>query len=158
MAEVTIKGQTYLCGKLNARQQLHIVKRLAPVLQGLLPIWAMIQQSEAGDISPNDLGMHAAVAISNTIGQLSDEASDYVLDLCLSAVRFKSPQGTWAPLRVQNGSGQVMIDAADDLAVQMRLLWEVLYENLQNFSLEVLLPTSLQQTLTDNTTASLLSN
>lgn len=158
MSEVTIKGQVYLCGRLNARQQLHVVKRLAPVLQGLLPLWAMIQQSEAGDVSPNELGMHAAVVISQTIGQMSDDASDYVLDMCLSAVKFRSPAGTWAPLRVGNGSGQVMLDAADDLAVQMRLLWEVLYENLQNFSLEVLLPTSLQGMMTDTSTEPRLSN
>jgi hypothetical protein len=93
--------------------------------------------------------MHAARAISETIGMLSDEAADYVLDLCLGAVKYRSPSGNWAPLRVgNNGSGQVMLDAADDLAVQMRLLWEVLYENLQNFSLETLLPTSIQQNLT----------
>jgi hypothetical protein len=158
MSEVLVNGQAYLIGKLNARQQLHIVKRLAPVLQGLLPIWAMIQRNEVGEISVNELGMHAAAVISQTIGSMSDEASDYVLDLCLSAVKFKSPVGNWAPLRMgNNGSGQVMLDAADDLAVQMRLLWEVLYENLQNFSLEVLLPTSLQQSLT-GMTGSALSN
>ena len=159
MSEVTINGQEYLIGKLNARQQLMIVKRLAPVLQGLLPIWAMIQQSESGQLSPNELGFHAAVAISNTISSLSDNDTDFVLDMCLSAVKFKSPVGNWAPLRAgNNGSGMVMLEKADDLAVQMRLLWEVLYENLRNFSLETLLPASIHQSLTSGTTGSLLSN
>jgi hypothetical protein len=158
MSEVTINGQNYLCGKLNARQQLQIVKRLAPVLQGLLPIWAMMQQTESGQMSTNELGFHAAVAVSQTISSLSDQDTDFVLDMCLGAVRYQTTGG-WAPLRAgSNGSGLVMLDAADDLATQMRLLWEVLYENMRNFSLEVLLPTSIHQSMMGNSTESLLSN
>jgi len=158
MGEVLVGNQQYLIGRLNARQQLHVVKRLAPVLQGLLPIWVMMQQSDRGEITVHEMGMHAATVISQTIGAMSDEASDYVLDMCLGVVKFRGPAGNWAPLKVgNNGSGQVMLDAADDLAVQMRLLWEVLYENLQNFSLDILLPTSLQQTIAEST-GSALSN
>ena len=156
MAEVEITGQQYLIGKLNARQQLQVVKRLAPILQGLLPIWAMIQQQDGtGSVNPSELGMHAAVVISNTISALSDQDTNFILDMCLSTVKFRSPAGNWAPLLAANGSGLVMLDAAEDLATQMRLLWEVLHENLRNFSLDVLLPTSLQQSWTNQ---SLLSN
>ena len=159
-SEVEVNGQSYLIGKLNARQQLHIVKRLAPVIQGLLPIWTYIQQSQRGEVSAGEVGMHAAVALSNTIGMLSDEASDYVLDMCLSVVRFRTPAGTYTSLRAGNGTGGIMLEEADDLAVQMRLLWEVLYANLGNFSLETLLPTSLHQAMMMEGTnpASLLSN
>ena len=149
-AEVEVAGQLYLITKLNARQQLQIVKRLAPVLQGLLPIWAMMQQANSGEINANELGFHAAVAVSNTISSLSDADTDFVMDMCLGAVRFRGPTGAWAPLRAgNNGSGQVMLQEADDLAVQMRLLWEVLHENLRNFSLDVLLPTSIHQSWTN---------
>ena len=159
-AEVEVNGQAYLITKLSARQQLQIVKRLAPVLQGLLPLWAMVQQQETGQMAPSELAFHAAVALSNTISSLSDQDTDFVLDMCLGAVRYKGPGGTWAPLRAgNNGSGQVMLDAADDLATQMRLLWEVLYDNMRNFSLDTLLPTSILQSMGMNsTTESLLSN
>jgi hypothetical protein len=151
MPEVQIGQHHYLIGRLNARQQMHIVKRLAPVIQGLLPIWTLLQtrQRDEEAMPVAEIGMHAAVALSQTIGSLSDTDSDYVMDMCLSVVKFRSDMGNWAPLRVGNGTGQVMLDEADDLAVQMRLLWEVLHANLGNFSLETLLPTSLHQSLMD---------
>ncbi len=147
MSEVEIAGQHYLIGKLDARQQFKVVKRLAPVIQGLLPIWQVLQQSDRSEVDPVVLGLHAVTALSNTINMLNDDDSDYVIDMCLGVVKFQSPGGGWAPLRAGNGTSRVMFEPADNLAVQMRLLWEVLYENLRNFSLETLLPTALTGSL-----------
>jgi hypothetical protein len=146
MSEISINGTDYLIGRLNARQQLNVAKRLAPVIQGLLPIWAMMQTTEE-PYSEQQLAISAVAAVTNTINALSDEASDYVLDMCLGVVRFRSPGGGWAPLRAPNGSGQMMLEEADNLPMVMRLLWEVIRSNVENFTLETLLPPSLMPNL-----------
>jgi hypothetical protein len=143
MSEITINGRDYLIGRLNARQQLNVAKRLSPVIEGLLPIWHVARSRDRGDITDEQLMISATAAITRTIHVLSDNDSDYVLDLCLGAVKFRDAAGSWAPLRPTNGSGQMMLDEADNLPMTIRLLWEVIRANVENFSLETLLPPSI---------------
>jgi hypothetical protein len=151
MSEIDVNGINYLIGRLNARQQWNVVRRLAPVIQGMMPLFANqpLVSDATGTLVPAGVSLpQMLAALTNTMGLLTDSDSDYVIDTCLNVVRFRSPGGSWAPLKAANGSGQVMLDQADDLATQMRLVWEVLYENLRNFSLETLLPSTMQATQT----------
>lgn len=144
MSEIAIGGHDYRCGKLATRTQLHVVKRLIPVVQGLAPLFAagstQLTPDENGALVPGFAGINlyeALAALANTVGLLSDADSDFILDAALDAVRWKQGE-RWVPLRAPGGA--LMLAAADDLAVQLRLLWEVLAESLANFSFATLLP------------------
>ena len=146
MSEVEIAGQIYLTGKMPARTQFHVVRRMAPVLKGIAPLFArmngngamLVQDVETGQMVPAGISLFDGLAaITDTIGMMSDADANYVIDRCLETVRFRSGE-RWAPLMAPGGG--LMLQHADDLAVQLRLVWEVLADNLQNFSLETLLP------------------
>ena len=127
MSDVEINGQLYRCGRMPTRVQLYVVKRLAPVFQGLAPLFA----AEGG------VNIYEGIAaLTNTVGLLSDADADYVMDAALACVGWRQGAG-WQPLRAPGGA--FMIGAADRLDVQIRLLWEVLYESLSDFSLGLLL-------------------
>lgn len=87
--EVQLGEHWYRLLPINARTQLHIVRRLAPMSS----ITALSQGSV----------LHIARALS----QMPEEDVDYVLDACLARVQRKS--GTdWAP--VLNAQGKINFD------------------------------------------------
>lgn len=149
MSDVEIGGQLYRCGVLPTRTQFHVVKRLIPVLQGLAPLFQQtvnqrlvtdedgVTRADFSGISAID----AVAALSNTIGMMSDADSDFILDSALACVRWEQ-NGRWIPLF--GAGGTLTNGAADDLAIQLRLLWEVLSTSLANFSFATLLPQQTQ--------------
>ncbi|HEY0725849.1 MAG TPA: hypothetical protein VGD41_18015 [Pyrinomonadaceae bacterium] len=148
MSDVEIDGQLYRCGTLPTRTQFHVVKRLLPVIQGLAPLFQQAQQRLVTDedgITRPDLSRISAIdavaALSNTIGMMSDADGDFILDSALSCVRWEQ-NGRWIPL--YGPSGSLTNGSADNLATQLRLLWEVLSESLANFSFATLLPQQTQ--------------
>jgi hypothetical protein len=145
MSDIEISGQAYRCGRMSTRTQLHVVKRLIPVMQGLLPLFQSATQhrlisDENGVMVPDFSSVsivEALAALSNTVSMLSDDDADYILDAALDCVHWRQGQ-RWVPLR---GPGRILLNSdADDLATQLRLLWEVLTQSLGNFSVETLLP------------------
>jgi hypothetical protein len=146
MSEVELGGQRYLIGKMSGRTQFHVARRMAPVIKGLVPMFGrmngangatLVRDGESGQMVPEGITLFEAVAaLTDTIGMMSDTDANYVLDRCLEAVRFRSAE-RWAPLTAPGGG--LMLQQADDLAVQLRLVWEVLVENLGSFSPEKLL-------------------
>lgn len=79
--EIEIKGKEYKAGRIDARKQFHIVRRLAPVMGGV---------SKGGD--PID-------AIAGAISSLSDADADYVVFGLLACVKRKQDNGLgWAPV------------------------------------------------------------
>ncbi|WP_368733775.1 phage tail assembly chaperone, partial [Citrobacter koseri] len=67
MAEFEVDGQTYRSGRMNARTQFHVLRRMAPLLGPLQSLAA------------NQGGANALPVFADAIGGLSDEATDYIL-------------------------------------------------------------------------------
>lgn len=131
-SEVEILGNTYVISRLSARKQLHIARRLLPVAESLIPLLA-----SAGDsINVFD----AMGAMADTVGKLPDDDVDYIIDHCLEAVRIKSGMGLQNVIAMTPQGSRPMFEHVDDMAVQLRLVFEVIRENLQNFSFDLLLP------------------
>jgi len=149
MSDVELAGYNYRCLRLPTRTQFHVVKRLIPVLQGLAPLFSQaanqrLTTDDEGNSVPDFssvTAIEAVAALSNTIGMLTDADSDFILDSALSCVRWQ--QGDrWIPLL--GAGGTLTNGGADDLAIQLRLLWEVLSQSLANFSFATLLPQQAQ--------------
>ena len=143
MSLVQINGQDFNCGKLPTRTQWHVVRRLMPVLQGMMPLFAVLEnmRNEGGNPDLSGINVFDAMsALTNTIGMLTDADADYILDAALACVRWR--QGDrWMPIRAPGGA--FMIGTADEFDVQLRLLWEVLRESLTGFSLANVLPSQI---------------
>lgn len=118
---IEIGGNTYKIGKLNAIQQFHITRRLAPSL------WALAEAS--GSAPSNSDPILALKPVAQAVSQLSDEDSEYVLHTCLGVV-MRDQKGQWA--RVWAKGGGLMFDDID-LQVMMQLTFAVIRENLGNF-------------------------
>lgn len=116
--EFELAGQTYRADKLNAREQFHIVRRLAPVIGHAAP------SIQGGD------GIEALPPLADAIGALSDENADYVLFGLLKCVQRKQQQGLgWAP--VCTGTSLMYDDIT--MPTMLQLAWKALQHNMGGF-------------------------
>ena len=75
--EFELGAHTYRAGKLDAVSQLHIVRRLAPILTTLRSVAA------------EGVGETALQQAVEALGEISDEAVEYIIQRCLSKVQRK---------------------------------------------------------------------
>ncbi len=126
--EFDLMGITYRCGKIDARKQFHIVRRLAPVLSELAP--AVGKPSAGADV---------LTPLANALAKLSDADSDYVVFGLLDCVRRKQPDGLgWA----QVNTGITLMFEDITLPVMLQLAAKAFMYNLSGFF--AALPSDLQ--------------
>lgn len=141
MAEIIIGNRVYRPGRLDAFKQLHVYRRLAPVIAEagapLLSFFVDLMKANQGR-KPDDAvtipdgfdPRKALGPLSSAIAKLPDGDADYVIMTCLSTVTFQvTKDGPWVNLIV---SGRMM---HEDLGLGdiMKIVWGVLQENLAGF-------------------------
>ena len=128
--EFEIAGQTYRAGKLNAKQQLHVSRRLAPLFAAMAP--ALKPGVSLADMPVEPL--------AEALAGLPDAAVDYVVDTCLSVVqRQQGPAWQF----VWNKQAQAMQFADIEMPAMLQIVAQVIMENLRGFT--AALPPALSQ-------------
>lgn len=130
---VKVGENEYGIGRLNAFQQLHVARRLLPVLAR---IGTAFQQSGSdGSADPFSV---VANPMAQAISDMKQEDVDYVLNTCLAICHRKVQQGNgvgWAALMSPGGEGklgQLMFQDLD-LSHLIELVGAVVMENLKGF-------------------------
>ncbi len=131
MEEIEIDGIRYRVGKLDALRQLHVSRRVAPVLASMGISLAALR--EGATIRPEDM-VTSLGPVAEVVSNMSDESVEYILSTCLSVVRRAQAgpgldQVLWAP--VARGA-QPMFDDID-MPAMLRLVVAVLQQSLANF-------------------------
>ncbi len=143
MREETVNDVTYRIGRLNAKQQFNVLRRLGPVFAAAKPaarLWVeeAAKATQGGEKLPVEPGkmvdeiFDSVGPLVSALGTLSDETTDYVLGTCLGVVFMNRSGSSWAP--VANRQGQMMFDDLD-LMTMLRLVLLVLQDNLSSFFL-----------------------
>lgn len=129
MAEVTIQGQVYRTGKLNAFQQFHVARRLAPILQSISNVATKLPEPSSAQLGENDT-VALLDGLTNVVSRMSDEDCNYVLNACLGACSRQQGAG-WARVQAANGGGLMFVDI--DMNVMLQLAFATVRENITNF-------------------------
>ncbi|MGE4191787.1 MAG: phage tail assembly chaperone [Pseudodesulfovibrio sp.] len=116
--ELTIKDKSYRVGRMDARRQFHVVRRLTPLLSGLTDL-AALKSDPLAALGP----------IAETIAAMKDQDADYIIDACLAVTERQQAAGGWAKV-MQHGS--LMFEDLD-MADMLRLAGACLQENLGGF-------------------------
>lgn len=129
--EIVVNDQTYMVGKLNALQQFHVMRRLAPVLAGMG--MGVAELKTMSDKTAESAGLLLVLEkVTEVVGQMTDEESNYVIFTCLSMVKRQVPGSGFASIVTSGKPPQLMFDDIDMLAM-LRLTVEVVKESLQGF-------------------------
>ena len=121
---LTLEGRTYRIGALNALQQFHVLRRLAPALATM-----GIGIAQLKDMRTSDDFIPLLAPLSGVAAAMSDEDANYILMTCLSAVHRLEDDGRAAPMVTQSQ----LVYQDIDLPQMLRLTFEVLRHNLAGF-------------------------
>lgn len=126
--EIDLAGNRYSLGRLNAMQQFHVSRRIAPIVPTLIPVFLRVRAS--GKPLTEDLeGLAVALQpLADGLAALRDEDAEYVFGACLGVVQRKQATG-WA--RVWSGKETMFEDM--DLSVTLPLVVQVITANLGPF-------------------------
>lgn len=93
-----IGAKKFKVNKINAFEQFHIVRRLAPILSDLIPIAnKMSKKNKAQEDQVDETDFEALGPIFMGIGKLSDEDANRVLLGLCSAIEMHQPKSnSWA--------------------------------------------------------------
>lgn len=128
--EFEIGGQRYRAEKLDAFKQLHVSRKIAPIVPKLLPMF--LKFSEQGDSMKEDLtGMAEAFEpLAQALADMPDADCEYVFNACLGVVA-RNQLGNWASIWNQNARSLMFDDI--DLGVMVQLTAKVIWDSLGNF-------------------------
>jgi len=134
-AEPVIGGKKYQIGRLNAMQQFHVSRRIAPLLATMGISFATILQHRTIDVEQL---IPVLGPVSHVLSTMSDEQTDYIFATCLSVVKRaeKGPGGKdmWAPV-----SAGALVQYDDiNMAQMIAIVVAVLQVNLEDFFKELL--------------------
>lgn len=141
MTELEIGGNTYRINSMPAMTQFHVMRKLGPVLPGIVPVLAQAAaalpqadgQEDGGAMATVD-GV-AAIAMAarpllDGLAAMADADAEYVINHCLSAVMRRDHGGkSWNAV---SRDGVTMFDDID-LMTSMQIVWAVLRENYTGF-------------------------
>ncbi len=141
MTELEIGGNAYRINSMSAMTQFHVMRKLGPVLPGIVPVLAQAAaalpqadgQEDGGAMTTVD-GV-AAIAMAarpllDGLAAMADADAEYVINHCLSAVMRRDAGGkSWSAV---SRDGVTMFDDID-LMASMHLVWAVLRENYTGF-------------------------
>ena len=141
MTELEIGGNTYRINSMPAMTQFHVMRKLWPVLPGIVPVLAQAaatlpqgDSQEAGGAMATVDGV-AAIAMAaqpllDGLASMADADAEYVINHCLSAVMRRDSGGkSWSAV---HRDGVTMFDDID-LMASMHLGWADLRENYTGF-------------------------
>lgn len=152
MSQTTINDHLYEVGALNARQQFHLSRKLAPIIPKIVPVFTRlapilvrldnIAKGEPEHLSAEEVDKRnqefmdliaSCSPIADALSAMSDADADYVIDLCLSKVQIQQrlPTGTiWADVMPKPG---VLAFDSVDMSVMLRLVITSVSVNLGPF-------------------------
>lgn len=126
MAEFEVGGVQYRSGRMNAFQQFHVGRKLAPIFGKMGPSLMTMG-------SPDTATMGLLAPILDALAEMPEDDCNYILFRCLAVVQRFQPPSSWA--QVWNEPAKRLM--FDDIDVQnmLQITWHVLEDNLGNFLL-----------------------
>lgn len=130
--EFAIGNHMYRAGKLNAFDQLYVLKRLTPMLGKLVSVaGSNIQLTTGTDGKVSDIDGDITTIITpltEAITALPDADMEFVINTCLAACERKQPGGGWAPVR----KGEATMYEVS-LSAMLTITYHVVRNNLSDF-------------------------
>lgn len=132
-----VGGNTYRVGRLNAIKQLHVVRRLAPLIGSLKG--ADLRGAMTGGVTDEERAKQSAALmtvlepLAGAIAALSDDDTEYVLGACLMVCQRQAAGGLgWSAVWSEQAKRTMFDDIT--LTDMLTLVGRVIMQNLGDFT------------------------
>lgn len=127
--EFEIAGQRYRAEKLDAFKQLHVSRKIAPIIPKLLPMFMKFAEQK-GALRDDIAGMAEAFEpLAQALAEMPDADCEYVFNACLGVV-MRNHQNSWASIWT---GGSLMFDDID-LGAMIQITAKVIWDSLGAFT------------------------
>jgi hypothetical protein len=125
--EFEIGGQRYRAEKLDAFKQLHVSRKIAPIIPKLLPMFQKFAGSK--DALKDDLDglAEAFEPLAQALAEMPDADCEHVFAACLGVVS-RNQQGNWATIWSQSAKSLMFddIDLGQMTQIAVKVIWDSL--------------------------------
>ncbi len=130
--EITIEGQRFRLNGLTAMQQLHVSRRLTPILASAAP--ALLPMMMQGRV-PEMTDLAAAIGpVADVLAGMPDAEFEYIVHACLGSVHGAAANSdAWGPLYVGKVCMRNDISAELTLTLTVRVINEDLGPFIRGF-------------------------
>jgi hypothetical protein len=130
MSQFSCGKYSYRAGAIDARSQFHIVRRMTPFLNGLVPLLSGLKTIDEVKGIDQGAALKAMPAFTEILAEMDDDTADYVIFGLLSTVTRDQGKGLgWAP--VSNGKSLMFNDIS--MPEMLTLAGRSLAANLGDF-------------------------
>lgn len=117
MLEFTHNGAKYRAKRLTAFQQLHVSRRIAPLLPPLVPIFLQMARDKKVDGEQGQVNLDILATLfqpfADSLASMKDADAEYVISTCLAAIQRNTAGSTW--INVWNERANIaMFDELND--------------------------------------------
>jgi hypothetical protein len=124
-----VGGNEYRIDKLDPFKQLHVMRRVSPLIPQLIPLF--MQVSKKGLSASMDELPELLQPFADALAGMKDEDAEHVIGTCMSAVKRRQGD-SWSP--VWNASAKMsQFKDLNDLSVLIPMVVRVITENLGPF-------------------------
>lgn len=121
-------GAKYRIKKLDAIAQWHLNRKIAPLVPPLIPVFMKI--ARAGGVKGDIEGISGLLGpFADGIASMSDEASEYVINTCLSAIQREVSANVWMPIWAPGArisSFAELNDLSKVIPLVVKVIWDAL--------------------------------
>lgn len=140
MAQFEVGGRKYQSRKLNAFQQFHLARKLAPAaapfveaVQPLIGVYLASQGAAEGGLPALGQMLSSVEPFLKVLANLPADDCDFVLTECLKVTsRADDKGGGWSP--VWNDGAKAMMFDDIDMAAMLSIAGHVIKDNLAGFT------------------------
>lgn len=123
-----IEGNIYRIRRMNAMDQFHVTRRLAPMLASMGITATQLKGFGTGKVDPNEL-MQLVGPAMGSMAVMDNDTVQFIINTCLTAVEREVTEGRFSPVMVNE---RFMYEDIDML-VMLQLTFEVCRFNLAGF-------------------------
>jgi hypothetical protein len=138
--------------KINAKDQLKIIKKISPLLASgfgeILPLIAALKKTGVGNAAELTMLQIGEMSkpVARELAAMPDADSDYIIAACLNTlVRRKDGEDAWVKIWVPEAGRAAFDDINDDFTVMVRIALGVFAGTFQSF-----LPAGLSRLIAGN--------
>lgn len=127
--EFSIGENQFRAGKLDAFKQLHVSRRIAPIIPTLIPVFVKVARD--GGVTQDIEGFAAVLEpFAEGLAGMSDADTEYVFGTCISVVK-RQVGANWTP--VWNAQANVCMFDDLDLGDMIQIVIKVVQDSLGGF-------------------------
>lgn len=139
--DFVIESRPFRAERLNAKQQFHLSRKLAPLLPALAPLIMKLAAAAAEAEKQGLDGLMAAdvmtfmddaVPFAEALASMKDTDADAIFEMTLTSVKTETAPNVWMPLWIMGATATPVIEL-NDFAKLLPIILKVLTLNLGNF-------------------------